>query len=44
MSILVSRLLRDRDLFERCVLMPFCALGILVLLVVLVLQRLGVIR
>ncbi len=27
MSILVSRLLRDRDLFERCVLTPFCILG-----------------
>ncbi len=27
MSILVSRLLRDRDLFERYVMVPFCAAG-----------------
>ena len=40
----LSRLLRDRERFERRVLAPLCTLGSMVLLVVLLLQRLGVLR
>ena len=37
-------LLRDRERFERRVLAPLCALGSALLLLVLLLQRLGVLR
>ena len=40
----LSRLLRDRERFERRVLAPLCTLGSAVLLGVLLLHRLGVLK